>query len=90
MSSASNTIENAFQNVGNDIRHRVADIATKVRSEARDATDAVCNTLEKQREFATEALGKAGKKTTHLIRRYPIPILASVVAVGFVIGRIRR
>jgi len=90
MTSASNTLENTFQNVGNEIRSRVTNIASKVRSEARVATGAVRDTLEQQREFAAEKLGKAGKKATHLIRRYPMPVIAAAIAVGFVIGRIRR
>jgi len=90
MSTESNTIQNTLQHVGDDIRNRFADIASRVRAEAQHAKDAVGTTLQEQREFAAETLSKAGKRATHLTRRYPIPIFAAALVIGFMLGRIRR
>jgi ElaB/YqjD/DUF883 family membrane-anchored ribosome-binding protein len=90
MSSKSAKIENTFHKVGNDIRDRIIDIASRVRTEAQDAKEAVCDTLEQQREFASEALAKASKKASRLTRRHPMQIIAGALVLGFVIGRIRR
>jgi ElaB/YqjD/DUF883 family membrane-anchored ribosome-binding protein len=90
MSSESNSIENTFQNAGNDIRNRFSDIASKVRADAQEAKDAMYKALEQQCEFAAETLSKAGKKATDLSRRYPLQIIAAALALGFLIGRSRR
>jgi gas vesicle protein len=90
MSSKSNRIEKTFHKVGNDIRDRIIDFTSKVRTEAEDVKEAVCDTFEQQREFAADALGKASKKASRLTRRYPLQIFAGALVLGFVIGRIRR
>ena len=90
MSSKSNTIEHAIHNVGNDIRDRITSIASRVRDEAQDAKDAVCDTLEEKRELAAEAFGRASRKATRLTRRYPLQVIAGAVVLGFLIGRVRR
>jgi len=90
MSSKANTLENTFHRVGNDIRGRITDIASRVRDEAQDAKDAVCDTLEEKRELATEAFNRASRKATRLTRRYPFQVIAGAVVLGFLIGRVRR
>jgi hypothetical protein len=72
------------------MRSRVTSIASRVKAQALDARDAIVNTLDDQRECATDALTKAGRKARRFSRRYPLPIFASALAVGFLIGRIRR
>jgi hypothetical protein len=90
MSSESNTIVNTLQDAGNDLRSRLSDIASKVRTGTQEAKDAVYHTLEQQCEFAAKTLSTAGRKATDLSRRYPIQIIAAALALGFVIGRSRR
>jgi ElaB/YqjD/DUF883 family membrane-anchored ribosome-binding protein len=90
MNGKSNTIENALHNVGTDIRGRITSIASRVRDEAQDAKEAVCDTLEEQREYAAEALSRASRKATRLTRRHPLQVIAGALVLGFLIGRIRR
>jgi len=70
--------------------NRLSDIASKVGAGAKEAKDAVYNTLGQQCEFTAETLTKAGKKAMDLSRRYPLPMVAAALAVGFLIGRSRR
>jgi hypothetical protein len=90
MRGESNTIDNTFQGAGHDTRNLLSDIASKVGAGAKDATDAVYNTLGQQCHFTAETLTKAGKKAADLSRRYPLPMVGAALALGFLIGRSRR
>jgi hypothetical protein len=90
MSSHSQTIESSLKNAGNDLRNRITDFASKVRTEALDAREAISNTLDDQCAAAAKALAKTRKKAARLSRHYPLQIFLGALAVGFLIGRIRR
>jgi ElaB/YqjD/DUF883 family membrane-anchored ribosome-binding protein len=90
MSSRSNSIENTIHEVGNDIRGRITNIASRVREEAQDAKEAVCDTLEEKRDLAAAAFGRASRKASRLTRRHPLQIITGALVLGFLIGRIRR
>jgi hypothetical protein len=70
--------------------NRLSGLASKVGTGAKEAKDAVYKTLGQQCEFTAETLTKAGKKAMDLSRRYPLPMVAAALAVGFLIGRSRR
>ena len=90
MRRGSNTIAKIFPFPVSDIRNGFTDIASRVLTEAQDATNAVCNTLEQQYKFASKKLSKTGRKARNLSRRYPIQTIAIALALGFLVGRSRR
>ena len=90
MRRGSTAIAKIFPFPVRSIRSSFVGIASKVLSEAQEATGAVCNTLEQQYKFASKKLSKTGRKATRLTRRYPIQTIAIALACGFLIGRSRR
>jgi hypothetical protein len=90
MSNESSTADNIFKGAVHDTQNRLGDIASKVGAGAKEAKDAVYNTLEQQCEFTAETLTRAGKKAMDLSRRYPLQMVGAALAVGFLIGRSRR
>jgi len=74
----------------NETRNRLGDIASKVGAGAKEAKEAVYNTLGDQCQFTTETLTRAGRKAADLSRRYPLPMVGAALALGFLIGRSRR
>ena len=91
MSNESSTADNIFKGAVHDTQNRLGDIASKVGAGAKEAKDAVYDTLGEQCRFTAETLTKVGKKATDLSRRYPLPMVAAAaLAVGFLIGRSRR
>ena len=90
MRGESNTVDNTFQGAGHDTRNLLGDIASKVGAGAKEAKDAVYNTLGQQCQFTAETLTRAGKKAADLSRRYPLPMVGAALALGFLIGRSRR
>jgi len=90
MRSESNPVDKTFQGAGHDAGNVLGDIASKVEAGAKQATDAVYNTLGQQCQFTAETLTRAGKKAADLSRRYPLPMVGAALALGFLIGRSRR
>jgi hypothetical protein len=89
MSNRSYSIANIFP-IRARARNRFASIASQLLAETQEGMTAVCDTLEQNFKFAARAWSKANRKASRISRRYPIPIIAASLALGFLIGRSSR